>query len=186
MSNRTANYAAFYVKEPFNASNLGAHATPDFRYYNQLRAWKSQDSTFPFVDAHAKTYNVRDDSSWETLKQRLHQRLNMSKNIILFLSATTKNSRALSEEIEYGIIKKGLPVIVIYPELKEKTDIVRYGDIKEQVKRLWNNIPQFAKNIYQVATIHVPYKKELIISALKDRKFTVQSMASANTYFFRL
>lgn len=24
MSNRTANYAAFYVKEPFNESNLGA------------------------------------------------------------------------------------------------------------------------------------------------------------------
>ena len=42
---------------------MGANATPDFVYYNQLRAWKGADSSFPFVDAHAKTYNVRDDSS---------------------------------------------------------------------------------------------------------------------------
>ncbi len=47
MSNRTANYTAFYVAEPFNESNLGANATPDFLYYNQLRAWKGADSIFP-------------------------------------------------------------------------------------------------------------------------------------------
>lgn len=75
MSNRTANYVAFYVAEPFSESNLGTSATPDFSYYNQLRAWKGADSTFPFVDAHAKTYNVRDDSEWGTLKKRLHERL---------------------------------------------------------------------------------------------------------------
>lgn len=120
MANRTANYAAFYVSEPFSESNLGANATPDFLYYNQLRAWKGADTSFPFVDAHAKTYNVRDNSSWETLKKRLHDRLDVSKNIILFLSNNTKNSQALREEIEYGINTKGLPVIVIYPDFKEK------------------------------------------------------------------
>ena len=99
MANRTANYAAFYVSEPFSESNLRANATPDFLYYNQLRAWKGADSSFPFVDAHEKTYNVRDNSSWETLKKRLHDRLNVSKNIILFLSNNTKNSQALREEI---------------------------------------------------------------------------------------
>lgn len=119
MANRTANYSAFYVKTPFNESNLGANATPDFVYYNQLRAWKGADSSFPFVDAHAKTYNVRDDSSWDTLKKRLHERLDASKNIVLFLSSNTKNSQALREEIDYGINTKGLPVIVIYPDFKE-------------------------------------------------------------------
>ena len=49
MANRTANYTAFYVKEPFSESNLGANATPDFLYYNQLCAWKGADSSFPFV-----------------------------------------------------------------------------------------------------------------------------------------
>jgi hypothetical protein len=57
MANRTANYTAFYVKEPFSDSNLGANATPDFIYYNQLKAWKANDSSFPFIDAHAKSYN---------------------------------------------------------------------------------------------------------------------------------
>ena len=85
MTYRTANYAAFYVKEPFSTTNLSAYATPDFLYYNQLRAWKSADSSFPFIDAHEKTYSVRDSSQWETLKQRLHDRLNVSKNIILFI-----------------------------------------------------------------------------------------------------
>lgn len=96
MSYRNANYCAFYVDEPFSESNLRANATPDFCYYNTLRAWKGEDSSFPFIDAHNKTYQVRDGSDWEgTLKPRLHQRLNESKNIILFLSSHTKSSRAL-------------------------------------------------------------------------------------------
>ena len=92
MTYRTANYAAFYVAEPFTESNLGAHRCPDFVYYNLLRAWKSNDDNFPFIDAHQKTYNVRDNSCWQTLKSRLHQRLNLSKNIILFLSKNTKKT----------------------------------------------------------------------------------------------
>ena len=88
MANRTGNYSAFYVKEPFSETNLGANATKDFLSYNLLRAWKGKDSSFPFVDSHDKNYNVRDGSDWEkTLKPRLQDRLNKSKNIILFLTA---------------------------------------------------------------------------------------------------
>ena len=113
------------MSEPFSENNLGAAATKDFVYYNLLRAWKASDSTFPFNDSHNKNYNVRDGSDWEkTLKPRLHDRLSNSKNIILFLSSVTKNSRALREEINYGIGTKGLPVIVVYPEYSEKSDIV--------------------------------------------------------------
>lgn len=125
MAYRSGNYAAFYVSEPFNESNLGAFSTRDFVYYNLLRAWKSADNKFPFIDSHDKTYSVRDGSDWEsTLKPRLCQRLNNSKNIILFLSSATKNSRALREEMNYGIVIKGLPVIVVYPEYKNKSDII--------------------------------------------------------------
>jgi len=86
LGNRTGNYAAFYVKEPFAEGNLGANAAKDFCYYNLLRAWKAGDSTFPFVDSHAKTYNVRDGSDWEgTLKPRLQERLGKSKNIVFFV-----------------------------------------------------------------------------------------------------
>lgn len=186
MSNRTANYSAFYVKEPFSESNLGANATPDFLYYNQLRAWKGADSSFPFVDAHAKTYNVRDDSSWETLKSRLHKRLDASKNIILFLSNNTKNSKALREEIDYGINTKGLPVIVIYPDFSKKTDIWGSSGMKKQVKDLWDKLPIFRDNMDKVATIHVPYKKELIKDALNDSGFTVQNMKNAGPWHYKL
>ena len=99
MANRTGNYSAFYVSEPFSESNLGAFATKDFVTYNQLRAWKGKDSTFPFVDSHNKNYDVRDGSDWEkTLKPRLHDRLSKSKNIVLVLSSVTKSSKALREE----------------------------------------------------------------------------------------
>ena len=168
MTNRTANYSAFYVKTPFNESNLGANATPDFVYYNQLRAWKGADS------------------SWDTLKKRLHERLDASKNIVLFLSSNTKNSQALREEIDYGINTKGLPVIVIYPDFKEKSDIWGTNGMKKQVTDLWDNLPIFRDSISEVATLHVPYKKTLITSALKDSDFKVQTMTTAGAYHYKL
>jgi len=186
MSNRTANYTAFYVMEPFNETNLGAHAKPDFLYYNQLRAWKGADRTFPFVDAHAKTYNVRDGSEWKTLKRRLHERLDTSKNIVLFLSSNTKNSQALREEIDYGINRKGLPVIVIYPDFKEKTDIWCSTGICKQIKDLWDNLPKFRDSMDKVATLHVPYKKSLITIALNNADFKVQTMRKAGLYYYPL
>ncbi len=186
MENRTANYTAFYVKEPFSTSNLGANATPDFLYYNQLRAWKKADSAFPFIDAHAKTYNVRDDSLWETLKQRLHDRLDVSNNIVLFLSDNTEDSRALREEIDYGINKKRLPVIVIYPDFKEKSEIWCSTGMQKQIKDLWDRLPIFRDNMDKVATLHVPYKKSLITNALKDADFKVQTMTKAGAYHYKL
>lgn len=186
MPNRTANYAAFYVAEPFNESSLGAYATPDFLYYNQLRQWKGADSSFPFVDAHAKTYNVRDNSSWETLKHRLHERLNLSYNMVLFLSENTKSSRALREEIDYGINVKGLPVIVIYPDFKEKSDICCSSGIRNQIISLWDKIPVFRDSMNKVATLHVPYRKSLITSALADTDFRVRTMTKPSRYYYRL
>ena len=187
MPNRTANYTAFYVDTPFDASNLKAYATPDFLYYNQLRAWKANDSSFPFVDAHAKTYNVRDDSDWEkTLKPRLHERLDASKNIILFLSSITKNSQALREEIDYGINQKELPIIVVYPEFEEKSDICCSTGIRKQVKDLWDSLPVFRDNMHKVATLLLPYKKKLIISALKDPDFKVQTMTDPKAFYYNI
>ena len=145
MSNRTGNYSAFYVKEPFKETNLGANVAHDFCYYNTLRMWKGQDSSFTFVDSHNKTYNVRDDSTWETLQARLRKRLRASKNIVLFLSSITVESKALREELEYGMGNQGLPVIVIYPEYSEKTDIAGVNGIKQPIKNLWDKVPTFKK-----------------------------------------
>lgn len=128
----------------------------------------------------------RKDYLWTTLKQRLHERLDTSKNIVLFLSKNTQNSRALREEIDYGINTKGLPVIVIYPDFKEKSDIWCSTGMKQQVKDLWDKLPVFRDNMDKVATLHVPYRKALIESALKDDDLKVQTMARATQYHYKL
>lgn len=188
MAYRNGNYSAFYVAEPFSESNLGANATHDFVYYNTLRMWKGQDSAFPFIDSHNKNYNVRDGSDWEkTLKLRLHDRLNNSKNIILFLSSITKNSGALREEIDFGINTDGLPVIVIYLDYKNKSDIVdSNGNFKKQIKDLWDKLPIFRDSMGNVATVHIPIQKSLITDALNNDGFTVQSMKKAGAYYYPL
>lgn len=181
MAYRNGNYSAFYVNEPFSESNLGASATKDFVSYNLLRAWKAADSTFPFIDSHDKNYNVRDDSDWEkTLKPRIHDRLNNSKNIILFLSSITKNSKALREEMNFGIGTNGLPVIVVYPEYCEKSDIINCES--KTIKQ--NNLPAFRDSMVNVPTIHIPNKKELIKKALNDTDFMVNTKCSAKIYFY--
>lgn len=187
MANKTGNYSAFYVKEPFNENNLGAHSAKDFVYYNLLRAWKGSDNSFPFVDSHLKNYNVRDSSNWETtLKPRLRDRLNKSKNIILFLSSNTSNSRALREEIDFGINNCGLPVIVIYPEYKEKSDIIdcEKKEIKRTIKNIWNNIPIFRDSMYKVPTIHLPMNKALIEKTLNDSDFKFSTKTKPSEFFY--
>ena len=187
MAYRNGNYAAFYVDEPFSEMNLGAHATEDFRYYNLLRAWKAGDSSFPFIDSHEKNYNVRDGSDWEsTLKPRIHERLRDSKNMVLFLSSITRNSRALREEVDYGINSMGLPVIVVYPDLGEKSDIIvcETKRIRKKVTDLWDKLPKFRDSMVDVPTLHVPNKKSLIRSALQDDDFKVQTKCNPGERFY--
>ena len=183
MAYRNGNYAAFYVAEPFDPSALGANATKDFQYYNLLRAWKGADSSFPFNDSHDKTYNVRDGSDWESaLKPRLRERLRNSKNIVLFLSSITVSSRALREEIDYGINDQGLPVIVIYPEFDSKESLLANGGLKQSVKNLWDKLPIFRDSMKEVPTLHVPMKKELIKTALQDEGFMVGTKKESRIY----
>lgn len=188
MVNRTKNYSAFYVAEPFNESNLGAHAAKDFCFYNLLKAWKAADNSFPFINAHDATYNVRDGSDWEgTLKPRLHQRLSVSKNVILFLSERTLNSRALREEIEYGIGTKGLPVIVVYPDYSDESSLLnsQQADLNNKIKSLWDNLPRFRELMGNVPTLHIPMKKETIRKALDNSNFTVQNKCANEIYFYK-
>ncbi|WP_448658114.1 TIR domain-containing protein [Sphingomonas sp. CJ99] len=183
---RSGNYCAFYVAEPFNAGALGAHATKDFCYYNLLRSWKGADPTFPFNDSHALTYNVRDGSHWElTLKPRLRERLRSSKNLILFLSSSTVNSRALREEIDYAINDQGLPLIVVYPEFKTKESILSNGSLNQSVKNLWSTIPVLRDSIEKVPSLHVPMVKSLIFSALDDADFKLATKIKEGIFHFR-
>ncbi len=183
MANRNGNYTAFYVSEPFNPSALGAHATRDFNYYNLLKSWKGADASFPFIDSHNTTYNVRDGSDWDmTLKPRLRERLRNSKNVVLILSSNTINSRALREEIDYGINDQGLPVIVIYPDYDTKESLLSNGTLKQAVENLWDNLPIFRDSMQKVPTLHVPMKKDLIVQSLRDSDFVSGSGKIADVY----
>lgn len=182
------NYCAFYVSEPFNESSLGAHATKDFCYYSMLKAWKGLDSSFPFNNAHDTTYNVRDNSDWETtLKPRLRERLRNSKNIVLFLSSNTLNSRAVREEIDYGVNSLGLPLIVIYPDLKTKDDLLTSdkNNLNNVVKNLWNKLPVFRDSKSKVPVLHVPMNKDTIKMALNNSDFRIDSGKNPNDYFYK-
>lgn len=181
---KNGNYCAFYVAEPFEESNLGACATKDFCYYQMLKAWKGADSSFPFVDSHDKTYDVRDGSDWEkTLKPRLHERLSNSKNVIFFLSSVTKDSKALHEEIRYAIDVLGLPIIVVYPELKELT-YTKNGEtyFTQEVVDLWNKIPFFNANMNKVPTLHITMTKDDVKKALESANYKVQTKTKAGKY----
>ncbi len=170
MSYRNSNYTAFYVDESQPKNNLDTCFAKDFCYYQLLKLWKIKDGDFPFIDAHGKTYNVRDGSDWKsTLKPRLHERLRISKNIILILSSATKQSKALCEEITYGIDVCGLPVIVVYPGF----NFVGYENLlSSKVIDLWNNLPCFRSRINEIPTAHVPFKKGHIEAALKDPRLS--------------
>ena len=187
MAYRNGNYSAFYVDEPFSEGNLGAHATRDFTYYNLLKAWKAGDSSFPFVDSHDKNYNVRDGSDWErTLKPRIRERLRNSKNVVFFLSSITRNSRALREEVDYGVNSLELPVIVVYPDFSRESDIIgcESKEIRKQVKDLWDKLPKFRNSMAGVPTLHVPNKQALIKKALQDDDFKVQTKGNSGVFFY--
>ena len=184
---RSGNYTAFYVAEPFNPSALGAHASKDFCYYNLLRSWKGADASFPFSDSHSTTYSVRDGSDWEsTLKPRLRERIRNSKNLVLFLSSSTLNSRALREEVDYGISDQKLPVIVIYPEYSTKESLLAKGSLTQSVKDLWDKVPAFRDSMLSVPTLHVPMDKSLIKSALSKTEFMLGSGHNAGAYWFAI
>lgn len=189
MPNRNGNYCAFYVDEPFSTSSLGANATRDFCYYNTLKMWKGQDAGFPFNNSHDTTYSVRDGSDWEkTLKPRLQERLRNSKNIILFLSQSTKNSRALREEIDYGVVSQELPVIVVYPEYKTKSSLLNSTNtrLNDSIKKLWDNLPALHEASKSVPVLHIPMDKEIIRISLKKTIFTISNKTEPNNYFYKI
>ncbi len=187
MAYRNGNYSAFYVSEEGSDSNLKAHGAKDFVYYNTLRMWKGADATFPFIDSHDKNYNVRDGSDWEkTLKPRLRDRLAKSKNIILFLSERTVSSRALREEVDYGINTQGLPVIVVYPDYDSKASLLKNNALKQEIIELWNKLPKFRDSMSNVPTLHIPMKKDIIKMALENDGFKLNTKKEADVYIYKV
>jgi hypothetical protein len=120
-----------------------------------------------------------------SLKPRLRERLRNSKNVILFLSERTVNSRPLKEEIDYGINSLGLPVIVIYPDYDTKESLLQNGSLKDEIKNLWNKLPILRDSMNKVPTLHVPMNKDLITKSLKDSDFMANMKTTPDVYIYR-
>lgn len=89
------------------------------------------------------------------------------------MSSNTKESRALKEEIEYGVSVLGLPLIIVYPELSN-WEIGSGYDVGERAMKYWEKLPCLKKIIRSVPSVHVPLEKDRIQKALEDTDFMIQ------------
>lgn len=72
-----------------------------------------------------------------------------------------------------------MPVIVIYPDYAEKTDIANTNGIKKQIIDLWDKLPIFRDSMDKVPTINVLYKKALTKSTLEDELFMIKQQVGS-------
>lgn len=171
MAYRNGIYAAFDGQDQTNP------AKSDFKYFSLLKSWAEiKGGEFKYTDSHEKTSAVNDWSKKETLKKRLRERLSQSKVMILVLSNETRYAREmLNYEIEQAIDLYELPLIIAYTQIN--TDIVsKKWDVLETrwPKALDLRIRDQKRT--DIACLHVPYKKNYIMSALEhmtvhDKKY---------------
>lgn len=93
-----------------------AFASEDIHNYRLMTAWRANKNIdFDFTNAH-DIYEARDTSTPETIKRRLRERLNNTKQVVLLGSPAARRkggdgSSFLAYEIG-AIMSLGLPVVV--------------------------------------------------------------------------
>lgn len=93
-----------------------AFASEDIRYYRLMQAWRENEHIdFEFFNAHDLA-TARDTSQPETIRRRLRERLNNTKQVVALGTSTGKSKAGdgksfLFYEIE-TITKLNLPVVV--------------------------------------------------------------------------
>ncbi|GAC48718.1 TIR domain-containing protein [Gordonia sp. w5E2] len=93
-----------------------AFASEDIHYYRLMTAWRENKSIdFDFVNAH-DIYTARDTSTPDTIKRRLRERLNNTKQVVLLGSSDARRKGGngtsfLAYEVG-AILALNLPVVV--------------------------------------------------------------------------
>lgn len=157
MANRTGTYIAFDGLGKTNPTES------DFRYYSTIQAWSAGKSIdFKFVNSHDKTAAVRDTSLRSTLESRIRERLAASKNCIVILSDNTrKTGSMLSYEIEKAVDLYEIPLICAYVGCEK---IIA----PEELSSRWPNALTNRINNETASAIHVPFKKEILLTAINQ------------------
>jgi Thoeris protein ThsB, TIR-like domain len=105
-----------------NKTYVAFDADTDIRYYRLMTAWKQSDhSEFNFNNAH-DVINIWKNSSEDTIKRNLRERMKNSKMFILLVGEKTKYLyKYVKWEIEQAI-KLELPIIVVNLNGKRSMD----------------------------------------------------------------
>lgn len=171
MAYRNGTYVTFHAGGTTNPTES------DIKYYNTLKMWDANKHIdFKFVNSHDKTSAVRDTSKRETLYQRLRDRLNESKNMILILTEDTKlDTDCVPFEIRYAADDCQIPFIICYPDYR--------GIFAPQaLAGYWPAALAKRINEATIAAIHIPFRKEPILDAINQ--FTVHSNPLRNALEF--
>lgn len=186
MGEDKGNYCALYVKEPFTDPGIDVSSAKDFTYYDAIRSWKNEDSSFPFVDSHQNHYIVR-ESRQKSTRAHIHDELATSKNLILILSKRTKPSDLLIEELTCGVGTMRLPLIIVYPDYKKIPELVdsTTGHLCKDIKKMWLEVPVLKECLRLVPTLHIPFNKECIKAALLDSSYSLGSKHKKGVFYYR-
>lgn len=162
MSYRNKTYIAF------NAD--GGDLFGDMKYYNLMRAWDSNKLfDFDFYNAHDMN-NLWAYSTEETIKGKLRERLNNSKNFILLIGKDTKSKhKYVRWEIEEAI-KQGLPIIVVNLNGSKRMDSYLCPPI-----------------LQNTLAVHIPFGEKILTYALNnwpDNHKTYSSEGKTSHYHY--
>jgi hypothetical protein len=163
----------------FNGCNTTDPTKSDIKYFNIMKAWDSNDNiSFDFVNSHDKTAAVNDTSKMITLKSRLQERMRNSKSMLLIITEHSNANRGLlGWEIELGVKNYELPIIVVYTMCSGKlTSTTSY-------QKFWPEKLMGFIEKDEVKTIHIPFKKEIVLRAIND--FSVNNMPRYTTTVYK-
>ena len=104
----------------------------------------------------------------------------------MILSKDTNNSKALHEELEYGVKTLGLPVIVAYPDVEPDEIVKESGLNTELLQSYWDRLPIIKDVMQLVPTFHIPFKKDYIASAISDPDVNVETKKEITKYFYNV
>jgi hypothetical protein len=157
VANRTGTYIAFDGLGKTNPTES------DFKYYSTMQAWSTgKNIDFKFVNSHEKTAAVRDTSLRSTLESRIRERLAASKNCIVILSDDTrKTGSMLSYEIEKAVDLYETPLICVYVGYEKI-------NVPSELSSRWPNALTTRINNGTADAIHVPFKKEILMTAINQ------------------
>ncbi|HAT9591196.1 TPA: molecular chaperone Tir [Legionella pneumophila subsp. pneumophila] len=129
-----------------------AFASEDISYYRLMEAWKKNTHIdFNFFNAH-DLYLALDTSQPDTIRRRLRERLNNSKQIVMLVSNYLKKKSCQSNSFLYYEIEtiKKLNLPVVFANLNQSR-ISQNENLPSQLSELYTISVSFQPNIIQYA-----------------------------------